>query len=783
MKCIVILGLLLGVGLLKDLRAKEQLHWSFRPIAKPEDGSTIDSRCGSSAASLDAEGLLRRGSFALLGLPPTPAEQAAWLQRAGQPAAWEAQVDAWLARPEFGERWAQHWLDVARFAESKGHEYDFWIHGAWRYRDYLIRAFNVDLSWPQFIQEHLMGDMLPQPRLAADGSSESRLATMFWHLGESATSPVDLKNDEADRISNQIDTFGKAFMGMTIGCARCHDHKFDPISQRDFTALYGVFASTPLDRAWMETQAMRDAAAKLKQARDQITAVPAKPQPWPTVAVKDAAQFWDVAQDMVEQWSAAGWMERVEPGNTKLSRNPGWWSGTLSRKLPARVRSPIFTITEDHIDMLVSGQDATIVISPLNLQVIYDPIYPKLRREIQTKHGEWRWERFNVGRWKGYRVTAEVFTGKTAQPLETTATDQQQFGLRALAHHSGEQPPVPDMGQPIASQEWRELRKKLEADLTLPQHYLAVSEPANEGRDVPLFVRGDAKKPTPDSVPRGAWSPPGFVKPSISGSGRAALAQQLMDPQHPLVARVLVNRVWHHLFGKGLVLTCDDFGKLGEPPTDPALLDDLAWRFLHQHRGSVKSLIREIMLSATWKAQRPEPRRLEAEALRDAMLAVSGRLDRTPFGESIPARPRGYFFTNVIDVKEEGGVDGAGRRSIYLRNRRNTPDAFLAIFDKPPPMESFGRRIVSQVPAQALTLLNDPLVHSLANHWAKVASRRTEAREVILSELHEHALSRPLSEQDRQAADEILGTEKPDAAAWARLAHAYFNLKEFLYVP
>jgi hypothetical protein len=772
---------LLGLALWAD--DKRWAHWSFQPIREPAAGSTIDSRRGASPPAVDADALLRRGSFALLGLPPTPVEQAAWREQASKPGAWEAQVDAWLARPEFGERWAQHWLDVARFAESKGHEYDFWIHGAWRYRDYLIRAFNADLPWPQFIREHVMGDMLSPPRRASDGSDESKLATMFWHLGESATSPTDLRNDEADRVSNQIDTFGKAFLGMTMGCARCHDHKFDPITQRDFTALYGVIASTPLDRAWVEPQTMRDIATQLKAARDRIAASPIKAQPWPKLEFKDVAQQWDAQSTLIAEWSAAGWMEQVQPSNATLGLAPGWWSGTLSKKLPARVRSPIFTITEDYVDMLVSGQDASIVIAPQNLQVIFDPIYPHLRREIKTEAGEWRWERFKVGRWKGYRVTVEAFTGKTEQPLETRASDQQQFGLRAVLHHSGELPAVPKMAKPASSVEWAKQREPIEAKLALPEHYLAVAEPAAGGQDVPLFVRGDAKKPTAEAVPRASWSPPGPAAVSITGSGRAALTAQLTDPKHPLVARVLVNRVWHHLFGKGIVLTCDDLGRLGEAPVEPALLDDLAWRFQHQHRGSVKALIREIMLSAAWKAVRPEPRRLEAEALRDALLAVSGRLDRSLHGPSVPARPRGYFFTNVIDVKEEGGVDGAGRRSIYLRNRRNTPDAFLAIFDKPPPMESFGRRVVSQVPAQALTLLNDPLVHLAAKHWGDAAARSDQTRDALITQLHEHALTRTLTAEDRIAADELLGTAKPDAAAWARLAHAYFNLKEFLYVP
>ena len=272
----------------------------------------------------------------------------------------------------------------------------------------------------------------------------------------------------------------------------------------------------------------------------------------------------------------------------------------------------------------------------------------------------------------------------------------------------------------------------------------------------------------------------------------------MLAPGNPLTDRVFVNRVWHWLFGQGLVASPDDFGKMGVRPSHPELLDLLAWRFRHGHGGSVKGLIREIILTETWQQASapisPEAdarnlllshfplRRLEAEAIRDSMLVVSGRLDRQVGGPSTGARPRAQFFsTSTPNQREVGSVDGEGRRSIYVRTRRNYPDAFLTLFDQPAPVTSFGRRDVSNVPAQALALLNDPLPNALAVFWAEQVAADPDPGPDKIEGMIRRAFHRAPQEGEVAQCGELLGPD-PDVAAWSRLALAFFNLKEFIWV-
>ncbi len=777
-----------------------QKSWAFAPIRAPQPGESIDGFLEAKlaehrlapAAPAGPMALLRRLHFVLTGLPPNLDQQDCFdrlVQSEGLEKALAQTTDALLASPHFGERWAQHWLDVVRFAETKGHEYDYEIEGAWRYRDWLIRALNGDLPFADFVREQLCGDLLP-PRPGPQGENEARLATIFWNLGESATSPVDLPNDEGDRLSSQIDTFGKAFLGLTIACARCHDHKMDPISQRDYTALLGVLASTPLDRAWTGEPQFAAAAEKLRALRTPLEGA-AVPVEIPPVQTGGGRIFADFTQGLPAGWQLDGYAETITPALAAVRGvQPGLWSGLLARRLPARVRSPIFPIESRYIDVVVSGVDASLILSVNNLQVIRDPIYEELRRRID-RAGEWQVHRFRVSRWQGAPAYLEAFTGRI-DLLKTQATERQQFGLRAVIFTEGGQTPDPKFATLPApptdpeSHAAAAAMLALESTLPLPEHFCAVSEPARAA-DRPLARRGDANQPG-ELVPRGFLEVLGGQKPT-RGSGRRELADAVLAPDNPLTARVFVNRVWQHVFGRGLVGTPDDFGRLGEAPTHPELLDFLAYRFARD--GSLKRLIRELVLTRAFQRAsaaddsllRAYPiRRLDAEALRDAMLAVSGRLDTTLGGPSVPVRIVGDFFGGGIKPAEQGAVDGGGRRSLYVKVRRNFPDPFLSIFDKPAPAATFGRRNVSNVPAQALALLNDPLVTSQAEAWAHRLLAAPAARGARLDRLFREAFARLPTEAERHAADEFLAS-RDELAAWADYAHTLFNAKEFLYVP
>jgi hypothetical protein len=694
-------------------------------------------------------------------------------------------------------------MDVVRFAETKGHEYDYEIEGAWRYRDWLIRVLNSDLPFDSFVREQICGDLLQTPRLqAATGENESRLGTIFWNLGESATSPVDLANDEADRIGNQIDVLGRAFLGMTVGCARCHDHKTEPISQRDYYSLFGILASTPLDRVWTNAPQYEAAAKELRRIRveaDQLFEA-GSDTPAPELSPGGGRVFADFANGVPDGWQLVGNAEVVTMKDViRRGVQPGLWSGLLARKLPARIRSPLFTIGSRYIDCIVSGADASIVVSVNNLQVIRDPIYDDLRRRID-RSGEWQVHRIRTSKWIGQPAYLEVFTGR-AELLKTTPTERQQFGVRAVVFSDGRQASEPKLASTLPKEidprghelAWAALA--LERELPLPEYYCGVSEPTL-GVDRPLAKRGDAKSPV-GIIPRSAVVLAALStrgEPVSRGSGRREIAEALLSPQNPLTARVFVNRVWHQLFGRGLVVTVDDFGRMGEAPSHSELLDYLAYRFVHVQHGSLKALVREIVLTKAWqRASAPEDadvawlraypmRRQDAEALRDAILVASGGIDRKVGGPSVAVHIGTEIAGGGIRPAEDGALDGMGRRSIYVKTRRNFPDSFLTVFDKPAPSAPFGRRNVSNVPAQALALLNDPFVIEQSRRWSERILADTQGRMERVNKLYRAAFARRANTAELAAADAFIG-DSDNPQVWAEFAHALLNLKEFLYVP
>ena len=785
-------------------------HWAFRPVvATPPQAvrntgwprtdvdrfllARLEAAKLMPAADAEPAVVARRLAFALTGLPPSRDD----LSRieAGGTTALAGYADRLLASPQFGERWARHWLDLVRYADSAGHEYDYEFEGAWRYRDYLVRAFNADLPFDRLVREHVAGDLLP-PRVA-DGRNEALLGTGWWPLQEQATAPVDLANDEAERLDNMLDVLGKTFNALTVGCARCHDHKFDPMRTKEYYGLFGVAAASPLHRTWANGPALDAHAAALRELRDETDASRPQPKPVavPELALGDRRPLGDFAAGVPEGWAVTGYPEAVMAATAALrGRQAGLWSDTLSRRLPGYVRSLQFTVEHDHIDVLVAGRDATVQVVVANYQMIRDPIYDGLKKAV--KADGYQWVRLNVGRWKGKRAHVEVFTGRVDghhRILHTRDTPDGRFGLRAVVLSDGKPPPAPSaVSLDTPPDDFPQRAKELEKAIPAPERFLAVQDV--NGADVPVYARGDANKPRADREPRRyfAVARTDHAAPTV-GSGRRELAAVLASPDNPLTARVYVNRVWHHLFGRGLVPTADNFGALGDKPSHPELLDHLAHRFVHVHRWSTKALVRELVSARVYHlAGGPPPeadptnallsrfplRRLEAEAVRDAVLAVSGQLDRRLGGEPVPVPHRlaGSGSDDGNNYPPSGPVDGDRRRSLYLAARRNFPNTFLDVFDKPSPLSTFGRRDVSNVPTQALTLLNDPFVHGQAKAWAGRLNDTPPADRAGRMVHEAFGRAATAAERDRLAA---LAAD----AGWEAVALALFNAKEFIHVP
>ncbi|HUG91355.1 MAG TPA: PSD1 and planctomycete cytochrome C domain-containing protein [Planctomycetaceae bacterium] len=920
-----------------DLQQRAR-HWSFQPVRRPDVPFVQDDTWPASPidafllARLEPAGLvpapaadrrtwLRRVTFDLIGLPPTLEETADFLTD-DSPDAGHKLVDRLLASPHHGERWGRHWLDLVRYAETAGHEFDYDIPHAWRYRDYVVRALNADLPYDQFVVEHVAGDLIDQPRRhPAEGWNESILGTGFWWFSQGKHSPVDVRGEECDRFDNQIDVLGKAFLGLTIACARCHDHKFDPVSTADYYALAGYLQSTRQQIAFIDDGRIDAPRRRLEELKSEHRALVAQvaglgvasastrlkeARGMPATATPDDAEvFDDFAGEQFTRWQPAGAAFGAGPtaaGEFVIDTSAARprvevlpeglaHSGRLSPRFLGVLRSETFTITRPFIDYRVrrvggrsepgrkhkNGQIHLIVDG---FHLIQNPLYGGL--SINTANdGEFHWYRQDVSKLVGSRAHIEIedeepdgylvvdrilfsegrrpadrpgapvletLAGPAIGGREALAKEHERIiaesvelwrdGRLASAEHanqrvallnallaasmSSDAAPLPE-GVTRRLDSFVEEYRTLEQGVVPSRRAIAALEGTAENEHV--LVRGNHKRPGPEvprrflevfALPDSQPSAPDS-RASTGTTTRLDLARRIADPSNPLTARVLVNRLWHHHFGRGLVPTVDNFGILGEPPSHPELLDWLAAEFWKgrgsrlltlDSRPSLKRLHRQLVLSAAYRmssavdpqADAVDPgnrlwhrmpvRRLEAEIIRDAMLAVSGRLDRRLEGESVLP-----FLTPFMEGRgrppHSGPLDGEGRRSLYISVRRNfLPPLFLA-FDYPTPLSTMGRRSVSNVPAQALALMNNPFVVQQAELWA----RRTLAEaddgatpEEIIHRLYQTAFARPATSQELAAALAFLerrSGEPPgghDVRRWADLCHVLLNVKEFVFV-
>jgi hypothetical protein len=740
------------------IRPEERNYWAFRipsrpavPVIRgavnpisvnpPNPVNPIDSFI---IAALEKKGLkraeeadritlLRRAYMDLLGLLPTPAEAAEFLNDKS-PDAWEKLIDRLLASPHYGERWGRHWLDVARYADSNGFEHDFDRPNAWRYRDYVIRAFNQDKPYSTMLREQIAGDELPavtQDSLIATGFLRSYAKVGFREK--------DNPEFRYEYLDDMIATIGRGVLGLTVQCARCHDHKFDPIRQADYyrlqSSLFGyVEVDTPLTSS--------DAAEAYQAKNREIDAKAAE--------LKAELKSLDT------------------PYRNQLL--PAKYS-----KFPRNIQDALATPEADRTPgqlLLASQVIRTVNVSDAEIARVSSPEDQARKRETQAA------------------LAALEKQRPEPIPLAMAVTDGD---YRFTPDGPGDEP-APGKG------------KKREA---MEGSYVHTGAGRYQAPPSYFLIRGDVNSHGPETKP-------GFVKvitygnPAVelppstehTSGRRLALAEWLVSRENPMTARVAVNRIWYHHFGEGIVSTLDNFGKMGEAPVNPELLDWLAVEFMD--RGwSMKQMHRLIMTSATYKmasefsdadalsanvAKDPADKllwryrvqRLDAESIRDAILTASGGLNTQMGGPPVfPVLPQEVLksmFYGIWNQKEDGPE--VWRRSVYIYRKRGLPMPMLDVFDLPNQNISAGARNVTTVPTQALTLMNNDFVLNQARLFARRVEETApddKGKQVDLA--YRIALTRAPSSEEKR-----LGLEFLKEHALGDFTNVILNLNEFLYV-
>lgn len=805
----------------KNAAAQAADHWAYQPIQNPAPPEVIDAAWPQNdidrfilaplearklrhAAEAERPALIRRLYYDLIGLPPRPEEIDVFTADCS-PDAYERLVDRLLASPQFAERWGRHWLDIVRYAESMTLR-GLVFHEAWRYRDYVIEAFNQDRPLDQFIREQIAGDLLP------DASVEARrrnmIATTFLTLGNANLEDQDKVQLRMDVVDEQLETIGKAFLAQTIGCARCHDHKFDPIPTRDYYALAGILRNTrTLEDAnvsnWIETplplfpeeeRIVREHGQAVAACEAGIKALGAVSRGAVAASSLVGVVVDDSGAKAVGQWQRSQFAPSFVGDGYVHDQNDGKGQKSLTF-LPQLERAGAYEV---RLSYTTGGNRAT------NVPVTIFSADGQRTLRINERQappingmfvslGEYHFEPNG----QGYVIVSNENTDGhvIADAVQFIACDPTESGGSAAGATQASAGAKDERQQARAELKRLEQElKRLKANSPEPKA-MTVSEEKEIG-DARIHIRGNVHNLGPE-VPRGFLQAAGGPAPSFSAdeSGRRELADWLVRREHPLTSRVLVNRAWHWLLGAGLVRTTDNFGTTGDAPSHPELLDYLATRFMNDG-WSAKSLIRQIVLSRTYRQStvgdkqtvaadpenrwlaRASRRRLDAECLRDAMLAISGELDLQVGGGTIkPGTKADYGYSH----------DDDRRRSIYTPVFRNSLPELFKAFDFADTSVTTGVRNRSTTPQQALFFMNDPFVRRCAE--------RAAARTLSMADLDDEARLR--------AAFRMAVGRRPDAAelnhslafltaerqngeesreAWTRLWQTLFGSLDFRYL-
>lgn len=672
-------------------------HWSFQPIADPAPPEVKNADWPRSSADkfilaeLESKGLapnadaephvlLRRVFFDLIGLPPTLDEIETWIPRleSDLDSALPDLIEQLLARPEFGQRWGKHWLDVARFAESAGQSRNISYRFAWPYRNWVIDSLNADLPFDQFVTQQIAGDLLPaedRKQLERQHTGTGFLLVGPKLLNEPNTSLIY----RMGVVDDQIDTTFRAFMGLTVGCARCHEHFYDPISTRDYYALAGIFRSTQ---------------------------------------------------------NLAG----VKSNNNFIDNG-------------------LFPLGEDGQAIIDEIQRAE-----AHFKAVTPPFVAARREDTNLQN--------QLNDAKAANAPAEEIAELEKKLEKAKALHKETLKIFQDARSAIPEP---------------------------PPSVMAVKE--GDAADCELFQAGDVGQPG-ERIPRGSL---GFLHSletiADNESGRLQLANWIVDPKNPLTSRVIVNRLWGHLFGVGLVDTPDNFGGLGAQPSHPELLDHLATEFM-ENGWSLKGFIKTLMLSRAYRLSsthaeaafaidpdnrlrwRMSPRRLEGEAIRDTMLHVAGRLDLTQL-ETSAVSEKGTF-EGKIDLLNElrASHDHGNYRSVYLPVMRAALPDMMKVFDAPDPSMVSGRRKTSTVAPQALFLMNNPWVLEQAKAAAQQLLDREPDDAARIDDAFLLLLSRKPSSEERSILTQFLASNSSDdpLERWTEICHGLIASGEFRFV-
>jgi hypothetical protein len=884
----------------------DRQFWSFRPLQttpvpvaadaewchNPIDHFIRDRQAAAGLtpnAAADRRTLIRRASFDLLGLPPTPAEIEAFVNDP-DPDAWPKLIDKLLAQPQYGERWARHWMDVSRFAESHGYEQDYDRPHAYHYRDFLIRAFNQDMPWNQLVQWQLAGDEL------APGNPLAMMATGFLGAGAFPTQLTEAEFESAryDELDDMVMTTGVAFLGLSVGCARCHDHKFDPIPARDYYSLAATFtttirAETQLDLApELNLQRKSEFDSHLQSLRNSIadyrnSQLPAKLTEWLATNPADAVTGpWELLHIESVKSSAGTTFQMLPDGSVLAASEPPAQEvitiiAQSRRASPAALR--LETLTHDSLPRRGPGRapNGNFALGNIQLQLLPqsgadNPIsvpFTAARATHQQDAGNlsvaasidpdpvsgWAVDAGGIG-----NDQAAVFDFAPAPDTEQTATRRWaitltfnhpnarhsagrfRLSLASLANAAPEVGSKGPSGKVLAAlQSLREGKSRADSpEYTTALDWFATQDPemsklqqaladaerkgpqlematvmvTSEGlphmrhhaddRGFPHFYpetfllkRGDVHQKqeridagflqvlTPADADRSRWHvnpPDGWTRTSFR---RAALATWMTDSQSgagSLLARVIVNRLWQHHFGRGIVATPNDFGVSGERPTHPELLDWLSQELIRNHY-SLKHMHRLMLTSSTWMQSgqfdearasidrdnllhwRRAPQRLEAEVIRDSLLSVAGLLDPTPFGP-------GTLDQNMT------------RRSIYFFIKRSQLIPIMMLFDWPEHLVSIGQRPVTTIAPQALMFMNSPQGRRYASAFADRLGQGTPAE--IANNAWLMAFGRQPTTAEREAAVQFLAgpnsTNSPTRESIVNFCQTLCSMNEFVYV-
>jgi len=860
---------------------RSEQHWAFilpkevMPPRKSVAAANPIDRFLNSGERADKRTLIRRVTFDLLGLPPSPDDVAEFLADES-PAAFERVVERLLASPQYGEKWARHWLDVVRYADTAGETADFPAPHAWRYRNYVINAFNLDKPYDEFLREQIAGDLLPQNDTTPERYAE--LVTATGYLSISRRFGFNIDADHFLTIDDTVDVLGKSVLGLSIGCARCHDHKYDPISVQDYYGLYGIFESTrypfpgcekvkaPRDMVPLMSPAEIERSIKPHQERLAKLdaelkllndAVAANQQQLKQTFAKNAralaqGEFDDGdGQDMVGERLNHIEIKRGEM--LQLTILPRANNGADSTLIDLEISDvggtgQRWNVTRDLVDDFLAGNPHSDKYGNRATWSLFDArdgpaLLLEPIRDYENNTGMHFWRSADAG-----TTWASAWVNSTNEPIKVWSTLAPKTfylhpasngpvalgwlspidgivrvsGRVADAHKGGGDGVgwrfdlisgnvAELLAKPIeAAPKLAELsRQRTELLAIAPKVEVAYAVAEGQPHDTTIHLRGDPKS-LGDAAPRRFLSVlGGQVVPPNSGSGRMQLAEWLTSRDNPLTARVMVNRMWKHHFGVGLVKTSNDFGTRGEPPTHPELLDWLAVRFM-QSGWSMKAMHRLMVTSEAYAnlgtsrhgdtqtdsiPLSPGPpvslpqfrRRLTAEELRDAILAVSGDLDRSPGGPHPFPDAKTWGFTQHNPF---AAVYEHDRRTVYLMLQRIKRHPLFALFDGPDTATSTPDRFTTTVPTQALFFLNDPFVHAKSESFARRLQALSE--EQRFERVFALLFSRAITPDERDVAKQFFSDyqrDLPDVAeadrpvqAWAAWLRVLLSSNEFLYV-